>query len=258
MECKELKVSVSKVKTFAQCRRRYYYQYVLKLPTSKNQYNALGSMVHLLLEKMFKKWIASKYTTPLPFLLREAWFESQESDEAKEAIKFGVMDAAKGYAKQYCIHYSEKEISRPVECEPKFVLPIQIGPGFRIKITGFIDRIDKLGPRKYAIYDYKTNKNSKYLDDFQLGIYVAACLAGPYAGCFFEAAYILLKLNNEKKYAIDINDCYRKQVDKMVDYAIKIEEAETRQIFPPTPGPLCDFCDFKQQCMQDTGGAGSW
>jgi len=257
-ECKELRLSVSKVKTFDQCRRKYYYQYILKLPTSKNQYNALGSMVHLLLELMFKKWIASKYEASLPELLREAWFESQDSEEVTEATKYAVLDDAKGYAKQYCLHYLANEVSKPVQCEPKFELPIQIGPSLRIRIKGFIDRIDKIGERKYIILDYKTNGSAKYLDDFQLGIYIAACLAGPYAGCSFDAAYILLKLNNDLKHMKNPNELYKKQVDKMVDFAIKIEEAETRQIFPPKPGPLCGFCEFKMKCMADTGGADRW
>lgn len=257
-----LRLSVSKAKTFDHCRRQYYYQYVLKLPKEQHEYNAAGSLVHLVLETFFKRWIADKFKGEMKPLLQDSWSSSTDSEEYRNALRFNVVGLAKEYVISYFKHYIDvefKEATVPLECEPRFKLPIDVSPTLGIEVIGFIDRIDKVNSNTIRVLDYKTTNKVQYLDFFQLGIYIAACLAGPYKGYNFEAAYILLKHGNKLKTMPDPMTGYLEAIDKMVKIALEIEQTSSDNYeWPPNETPLCGWCDFRQRCRQDLGGQESW
>ena len=146
MAKRHLRLSVSKAKTFDQCRKKFYYQYILKLPTILKDYNAIGSLVHFILEYAFKKWILEEYKSDLKLLIIEGWRVSRETKEWKDAVVFNVTDKAKAYIMEYYRKYIEEQFKfgKPIHCEANFNLPIQIGSDLDIDIVGFIDRIDRV------------------------------------------------------------------------------------------------------------------
>ena len=257
-----IRLSVSKAKTFEHCRRQYYYQYILKLPKEVREHNAAGSLVHLVLETFFKAWIAAKYQGDMKALLQGCWSECSVSKEYEFALKFNLVGLAKQYVISYFKSYIDVEIKQtiPLECEPKFTLPIDISPTLGIEVIGYIDRIDKVNEKTIRVLDYKTVGKVQYLDNFQLGIYVAACMAGPYKGYDFEAAYILLKHGNKLRFMPDAGSAYLECLDKMVKVALDIESvtAGTQYNWPPHYTPLCNWCDYKLRCQNDLGGQDEW
>jgi putative RecB family exonuclease len=256
-EPRELRLSVSKAKTFDQCRRKFYYHYILKLPTILKDYNAIGSLVHLVLEITFKAWQASEYKAVLKQLLMEAWQQAQSSKEWQDAVSFGVTDKAKQYViAYYKSYYAEAgPSSKPIRCEPAFTLPLKIGTDLKVSVVGYIDRIDQKDYKTLLLLDYKTTNKVQYLDFFQLGIYVAACLYGPYKGYNIEAAYVLLRHDMKLKEMKKPNDTYMKEVDKMVKIATEMDNTinQTKE-YPPTFTRLCDYCDHQKRCYEETGG----
>jgi ATP-dependent helicase/nuclease subunit B len=256
-QLRKIKISVSKAKTFEQCKRKFYYQYILKLSTELKVYNALGSLVHLIFEKTFKKWLESNYQISLREAAQEAWQNCKGTKEWIDAEKFDSIKKAREYAVQYFKKYETEYMdeSKPIRCEPKFVLPLQIDENLSAEVVGFIDRIDRIDNKKIWLLDYKTTNKVQYLDFFQLGIYTAACLHGPYRGYEIEAAYVLLKHGMKLKEMDSPNRTYMQEVEKMVKIVKEMDVTinETK-LFPACFSKLCDYCDFQKRCYKDTGG----
>ena len=97
----------------------------------------------------------------------------------------------------------------------------------------------------FRIIDYKTTKNAKYLDSFQLLIY-GLWLKHQYPDLEkFRAAYILLRHDSKTKdYEFNIEDLKKAEKD-IISYAGKIK---TENQWVPIPTALCNWCDFKDIC----------
>lgn len=254
---RHLRLSVSKAKTFKQCKRKFYYQYILKLPTELKNYNAIGSLVHLVLELAFKRWIEEGHKDNLRQLVIEAWKNCRGAKEWKDAEYFSVIDEAKNYILLYYKKYIEEHYKegKPIKCEPQFFLPLVIDDYLKITITGFIDRIDRIDYKTIYVLDYKTTNKVQYLDNFQLGIYTAACLHGPYKGYNIKAAYILLKHAMKLKKMSNPVERYPSEVDKMVKIAKQMDKTVNfEKDYIPCYTKLCDYCDYKARCYEETGG----
>lgn len=250
-----LRLSVSRCKTFDQCRFKYHCQYIRKLPTEIKVYNAIGSLVHLILEIAFKKWIKTGYVRDLKELIILAWKQSRETKEWLDAVQFDVIDEAKYYILSYYNDYIKNSSGKPIKCEANFRLPLEISKDLKAEIIGYIDRIDQLDYKTLYVLDYKTTNKVQYLDNFQLGVYTASCLHGPYRGYNIKAAYVLLKHGMKLKKMQNPNDNYMKELDKIVVIARQMDEAiNFTKEFPPSFSKLCDYCDFKDVCYKETGG----
>ncbi|WP_436756436.1 PD-(D/E)XK nuclease family protein, partial [Streptomyces sp. URMC 124] len=54
--------------------------------------------------------------------------------------------------------YFELELGTP-EGEP---MELTLPDGMQVKLKGFVDRVDRIGPHEYRIIDYKTGNTKKY------------------------------------------------------------------------------------------------
>lgn len=254
---RKLCLSVSKAKTFDQCRKKFFYQYILKLPSVLKDYNVLGSLVHYVLDCVFKKWIDTQYEGDLRQILVEVWGSCRESKEWKEAEQFDVIDQVRFYLIEYYKKYivDHIKLGKPIKCECSFNLPLKIGQDLEVEVVGYIDRIDRVDYKTLLLLDYKTTNKVQYLDNFQLGVYVAACLHGPFKGYNINAAYVLLKHGMKLKSMKDATNRYIEQVDKMVNLAIEMDRViNITHEYSPSFSKLCDYCDFKERCYKETGG----
>ena len=188
------KLSATRLKVFLECKRKYYYQYILHLshheiPKDIPQEYVIGTDVHKALSELYSK--KSFYTD----------VESLKNDLANE------LEAARGDSEfeKYLINiqkrrmdlFAQREIQRFNEgwrvefCEKTFECEYA-----GMTLTGQIDRIDKRGDER-AVLDYKTGsyplytaKNFSEATDFQLEFYYL--LAGAEAKVS-ECAYYDLK-----------------------------------------------------------------
>ena len=186
--------SATSFKTYLQCKRKFYLQYVLKLKehsiSLKPKAYELGDIIHSILEDYYTldennielsfekiEFLFNKYKSSNPFLILdlEIW--------KKKLYEFYLLD------KERLTHRKIIALEKSFSCEFE-----------GIQIKGVIDRIDSYED-KYEVIDYKTSatlsvdtlKNYDKTDDFQLEFYYLA-MSEIYKSDKIEAYYY--DLNN--------------------------------------------------------------
>ncbi len=161
--------SATSLKSYLSCKRKFYFTYILKIKEHQMSLKPagfeLGDIVHKILEKLSSTTFdtisinneISKYQNKNPYLTMEleVW--------KKKLEKFTLFEKQR-----------EEQGITIFEVEKEFNFEYK-----GIKLTGKIDRIDKIASGKYEILDYKTSSNLK-IDtaktftksvDFQLEFY---------------------------------------------------------------------------------------
>lgn len=235
-----IKLSASAVKTYEQCPRKYYFNYIQKAPKKHWDHFDLGNICHKTLELFHTKYM--KKAIP-----KKEWGKlmSESFTKAREGF-LNLSDPLILDAKEMLAEYlkSVKENGMPVVkgCETSFDFKLAED----IMVRGFVDRIDILKDKKFRIIDYKTTKNDKYLEPFQLSVYGLWLKEQHPDIKSFKGAYVLLRHGSKlKEYDFNLEDIETARKD-LIAYAKKIKEENT---WTPIPTKLCNYCDFKDICQ---------
>ncbi len=169
-------LSFSAIETFNTCQRKYYYNYLLKLPRKFWPWLTFGNFNHLVLEKfhnyiMFFKKRNISYDKKA--LMKRAFYSSiRKSSRLANAGKSAAMtreqfDASKLLLQKY---YKRIETNEPNVLFTEKYFELDLGDD--IILRGFIDRVDQVAEKQFKIVDYKTSKEAFSIDkNDQLAIY---------------------------------------------------------------------------------------
>ncbi|MBI5045890.1 MAG: PD-(D/E)XK nuclease family protein [Candidatus Niyogibacteria bacterium] len=248
-----MRTSYSALDTYKTCPLKYKYQNIDKLKAPKSKEAVFGTIVHEALRCMFQK-------TPLYPTLDEVinffitrWEEKKikiawQTGEEEAYYKDGLELLKQFYAKNqpWNFHVVDLESRFDVElADPE--------TGEKHVLAGIIDRIDKIDDHTYEIIDYKTARkmpSQNILDhNLQMSIYHLGLLRRwPH----LEAKNIKLSLyflkHNEKISTERDADSLEKTKASIISTINEIEERVKDQDFPAIPGPLCDWCGYKEVC----------
>lgn len=234
-----IKLSASSIKTYEQCPKKYYYNYIERIPQKEHDYFELGNLCHETLE--FFHDIYSKEGNKFDTLnkLMSHCFGLARAEHPN--IKSEIV----AEARQLLLDYLKSVVDNGMPNVQATELPFNFQIGDDILIRGFIDRLDLLEDGIFQIIDYKTTKNPKYLEPMQLLIYGLALKRNYPEVENFKAAYILLKHNGKlKDYTFNTEDLSK--VEKEIIHYGKTIREENEWL--PMPSRLCDWCDFKDIC----------
>lgn len=237
-----LKLSVSKTATFKNCKAKYKFSYILKLPKKEFTYHIFGRFVHRILELFHLSYINGS---------KESYHSvmSNAFNEAMQEIKGKISLSQKEEAYVILTKYLERlnsnkgEVARVKSVEQTFNLQINDG----LILTGMIDRVQLDEDGVYHIIDYKTSKSKTYLkeDLLQLLTYAYVIYNEHPEITKVRVSYIMLKFDCEfitKEFKLDeilsIKDVYEK-------YA---EEIHSETEYTANPQMLCRFCDYIDIC----------
>jgi RecB family exonuclease len=235
-----IKLSASSVKSYDQCPRKYFYNYIQKAPKKQWAHFDLGNLCHKALELFHLEYMnfGLKKSKTLGKMMGKAFKEARKefpnmNDEMLVDAKSMLMeylDAVKA---------SGMPLVKGVETSFSFNITDTV------LIRGFLDRVDVTKDGIIKIIDYKTTKNEKYLDDFQLLVY-GLWLQKEYPGVDkFKGAYVLLRHGSKlKEYDFNMHDV-EKVKKKLIEYADNIRNEDS---WTPIPTRLCNWCDFKDIC----------
>jgi len=234
-----IKLSASAVKTYDQCPRKYFYTYIERAARKEWDHFDLGNLCHKTLE-IFHTIYMEEGTNKKSL----ASLMGRSFEEARKEYKHVTYDMM-AEAKDLCAGYLDKmkldgmPIVKGVETSFNFNI------GENIKLRGFLDRLDLMKDGRFHIVDYKTTKNTKYLDEFQLLVY-GLWLQTKYPDVEnFKGSYVLLRHGSKlKEYEFNTQDLARIKKD-LINYAEKIR---TENVWEPVPTRLCNWCDFQEIC----------
>lgn len=277
-----LYLSVSKTKTFKDCKSKFKFQYIDKIQVTKDRdYLIFGKFLHSVLEnfhaiikrqnddnKPFARIMEEQFASAIPE------YKSLTPAQLKDGHKIMTL-----YLKNFSQDHSEGTFPDILETEQEFCINIDD----KILLNGFIDRVQLDHDGVLHVADYKTSKakSIKYLkkDKFQLLTYAyVLALIHPEIEKV-RASYILLRARQcaDCHYTLDkeaelsaescpecksvnftipsiVEEFSRDQIllieEEFLEYAAKIN---VEKAFSSTTSPLCEYCDFLDLCPD--GGA---
>lgn len=240
----ELKLSVSKTKTFIDCKAKFNYSYNLKLPKKEWDFHILGKFCHKVLEDFHITYINGS-DAPYNVTMSEAFKNAVA--EYKNSITPEMKKECRGLIDQYLrIVSNDKKnnlSANVLACEKNFQLLID----GNILLNGMIDRIQLDSDNVIHVADYKTTKNKKYLkeDWFQLLTYAYVILLENPEIEKVRASYILLR--HDFEYIT--KEFYPKEIMQVEkQYVSYAEQIRKESKFEPNPSFLCNYCDFLVHC----------
>jgi putative RecB family exonuclease len=241
----DLTLSVSKSKTFADCKAKFKFSYIEKLPRKDWDFHIFGKFLHEVLEvfhrgiidqpsraENWKRWLKSCWAD-----CRVHWENQMTKSQIAEARD--IIDTYEDILK-------EEGIPNVIGVEKAFYINLDN----RVLLNGFIDRIQLDDDGMLHVADYKTTKQKKYLKDFfQLMTYAYALMVEDPELERVRASFVLLR--HDFDY---LTEEYRREdvmsiADKFIEYADSIGQ---EKLWRPTPQFLCKFCDYREQCNAGT------
>ncbi len=246
MPIEDIRLSVSKTKTYIDCKKKFEFAYVLKLPRKEWDFHTFGKFCHKVLEDFHLAYLHGSdkpYHEVMTSVYREAMVEYKPkmTKEARDEC-FAIINQ---YLKMISEDKTKKSVTSVLACEKGFELLVN----GNIMLNGSIDRVQMDDDNVLHVCDYKTVKNKKYLKDdfFQLLTYAFILMKEDPSLEKIRASYILLRYNFEY-ITVEFNKAEILAIEsKYIDYANKML---TEKEFTPKPSPLCRFCDYIDSCQE--------
>ena len=238
-DAKKIVWSSSRLKTFLECKRKFFYRYTKKLQEPKSDEINDGLVLHGVLSKVIKRGCSFKSVDELKksFLI-ELENEKQSlqmlykkplwSQMLDNFFKAQIEHFRSGWSVESCEEYIEGEIEG-------------------LKFSGRVDRIDKKDEH-YLVIDYKSgsikainSKNSDNLVDFQMNIY-DKLLQKPASKVDF--AYIEI-LNSGKVDYLKAKDEKEQKLLEHIEYLKTLKSYEATRC---ENLQLCRNCAYRLLC----------
>ena len=260
--------SPSSINTFQQCKRKYYYQYIEKLPTFPSIHTVRGNIAHSCLEDFYEINTTSftkedadfKFRAAMQKLLLHHWVQYKpklvELNLNKDQERFyfeETMLMLMNWTNQF-LDILKKEIAKGKTLQEAFyyLTPIR-EQEYRSEsnsVRGFVDAIHHYGDQVHIV-DYKTNANSEVKDSImlQLGIYSLLYKekhgTPPHkVGIYFLRDRLKLMPVNE--------ELMNKALQTIEGIHAHTSITESKIDYPKTITPLCKWssgqCDFYGVC----------
>lgn len=244
--------SFSRVTTFEQCARRYRYRYVDGVREAFQSIEAfMGQQVHAAVEWLFQE----KGQGRVRRVDEAVKFYSASFDRDWTGARGGLKvikkdtrmeDYRRSGAEMLADFHRNRFATDTLETvglERHFVLDVRPGQRFQ----GFIDRLARDADGVLHIIDYKTANRPPVRfggkDGDQLEAYAVAIFAETGAE-ELELRLEYLRNGSTQKRRIRREE----SVETARRLAARIEVAAGANVFPPTPGTLCDWCGFNDLC----------
>jgi CRISPR/Cas system-associated exonuclease Cas4 (RecB family) len=251
-----LTLSVSKAKTFKQCKAKYHFSFIQKLPKKEMDFHLFGKFLHEVLER-FEKEIINGSNLNDNIILKnvykqtlDVWVVKRKSDKStKDKLQLTdkqlkeCFDILCNYLYYRSELKKEGKLPTPICAEKPFYINVKD----KVLINGYIDLVKLDVDGVLHVADYKTSASSEYLekDFFQLKTYAyVMCLEDPNLE-MVRCSYIMLR-DNFRPVIVEYKREELIEVEnKFIEYADSINK---EKLFRPNTSILCGYCDFLDKC----------
>ena len=234
--------SASRLKTYLDCKRKYYYRYIQKIQAKQDDELNEGLFLHSLLDHLYKEKNSYDVKEEMQKKIELLLDELLPFDDAKVAYqKLLWKEKLKGFVNSQIVHF--KAGWEVVEREKEF--SEEIG-GLRFK--GRIDRIDQ-NDTDTLIIDYKSGsiaeanrtKNLENLSDFQMSIYYYM-LQSKYKNISLAFMKILEKGEAEEITALEEKN------ELLAEHIIDLKQTKSFEAKKTEVLKKCKWCEFTLLC----------
>jgi len=251
--------SYSALDTYKTCPLKYKYQEIDKIKTPKRVELVFGTVIHSALKYMFERGPLYPSFDEITDFYVKKWNEASENIEwtqpgKKESLQKIYYDEGLKLLDNFYKKNKPWNFNT-VELESRFVITIKDEKSDESHtIAGIMDRLDK-NPEtnEYEIIDYKTGKkmpSQEILEsNLQLGLYALALVARwPDLNPKNIKTSLYFLKHNEKVSSMHSPQKLDSIKDQVIKSICEIEEKKESNLFPPTPGPLCNYCGYRKIC----------
>ena len=155
--------SFSKLETFKNCPRKFYYRYVAKVPLDEEPDHIatfLGSRVHETFQKLYER---VRHATVMPERDLIAFYQQRWKAEWSSSVVVPEHSATPAefrrlgeeFVRDYYRRYTPFNDARIIGLEKKIMFPLDEAGQHRM--VGYIDRLARTPVGVWQIHDYKTN-----------------------------------------------------------------------------------------------------
>ena len=251
-------LSASRLKCFQECRLKFYFRYVERIPTVTNAALFIGSLVH----KVLQQWNLARWRGEPSDLesMRPVFDEHWTQDQPDDGIDWGskTEDAVCDNTWNLLMHYfsatpiptGEKPEAVEVVVE-RDLLAHGLPP-----LKGVIDLVRKGG----RIVDFKTAARTptsgmvEHHNDVQLGCYALLYReATGHDESGFELHH-LIKTKEPKLVVTPLSPLNPDQTRRLLRQMDSYVQGVMVEDFVPSPGQHCSWCDYFGQCRAWKGG----
>lgn len=229
-------LSFSQIDTFNKCALQYKYRYILNVPSAPSHVLSFGQSMHEALKEFHTSRLLGK-SPELANLLefyKNSWvgagYMSKEHEQERFANGMRLLE-------KYYIENASKK-AKHIAIEKSFKLYLE-----GTRFIGKIDRIDEV-EGGVEIIDYKTgsSKNKGGDGDDQLNIYaygvIHAMKLNP-----VKLSYYFLETGDTMSF-----DANKEQIEASKTSILKTAAAIKEKKFPPSPGIICSWCEYRNIC----------
>lgn len=239
----DMTLSVSKAKTFDDCKAKFKFCYIDFLPRIERDFHIFGSFLHQVLENFHRDLLDnSSLQDTWSDVLDVAWDSAYS--EYSEKITGDQYKDAKKIVDEYKDVLNEEGLPNVIGVEKSFYININN----RVLLNGFIDRIQIDPDGLVHVADYKTTKDPKYLKDFfQLMTYCYALCLEDESIKRIRASFILLRHSFDYMTQEYTREEVIKVAEKFLKYAALVDD---EKLWRPNPQFLCKYCDYLDHCRE--------
>jgi len=248
----------SKLGAYLDCPRRYRYSYVDRPTPPKGPpwaHNSLGASVHTAMKNWYASAPERRVPGALPTLLKATWIREGYRDVDQERASY-----------QRALRWLETYVATldPAE-EPLGVERVVATKTSVLAFNGRADRIDsRTGPEgpEAVIVDYKTGRSGLDADDARgsqaLALYAYAAQRVFRRPCHrvelhhLPTGTVAAHEHTEESLGRQLRRAEETAQDIMAAEKDVAAGADPDESFPPTPGALCSWCDFRKVCPAAT------
>lgn len=230
-------LSYTQISRYQSCPLWYKLQYIDGLKPKDKWYFSFGSTLHLCTHYFFRVRVPPPSLDELLEFYERNWlgegYESAEDEARYKAYGRGIL------AKFWEIHSADFRM--PVAVEKMFYVDIN-----GVKLTGYIDRVDKLDSGGLSIIDYKTDKELFTIDDLETNLQLTLYqLAAQETWHLPVERLTLYHMWSNTPCSCRPRD--EAQLDQARHLVLEIAENIVAGRFPATENRYCP-CDFPEHC----------
>lgn len=261
--------SASSINTFKQCKRKYYYQYIVKLPTSSSIHQVRGNIAHSTLESFYdinvqeftEENYVQKFQEAIQRLFLYHWNLQQPELKKIELTTDQEMfyfEETMLMLMNWCNHFLQKisetmkEKNIGVQEALNYLTPIreQEYSSDKLYIRGFIDAIHHYDDQVHII-DYKTNSDFEVKEGIKLQLALYSLMYHEKHGKLPDKLGVFFLRHKLKLMNVDqeMLESALRDIQLIHTHTSSTEKIED---YPQIPGKLCKWssgqCDFFDEC----------